>query len=54
MVTFRPDISYSTAKRKAEGQARIITALGWWTASLGVLGGGIIGLKLLQRARIMI
>lgn len=26
MVTFRPDIGYATAKRKAENQARVVTA----------------------------
>lgn len=37
MVTFRPDISYSTLKRKAERQDRI---LGWGTAAavLGIIG----------------
>ena len=29
MVTFRPDISYSVAKKKSERQAQIVTALGW-------------------------
>lgn len=29
MVTFRPDISYATVKKKAERQAAIITGLGW-------------------------
>jgi hypothetical protein len=29
MVTFRPDVSYSTAKRKAERQAGIISRIGW-------------------------
>ena len=53
MVTFRPDISYSTAKRKAERQGRIISSLGWCAMSVGVFGGGIVALKLLERARVM-
>jgi kynurenine 3-monooxygenase len=39
MVTFRPDISYATARRKAAQQARIIVGLGWAVISLvGVVG----------------
>jgi kynurenine 3-monooxygenase len=39
MITFRPDISYATAKRKAERQARILDGLGWAGATLiGVAG----------------
>lgn len=39
MVTFRPDISYATAKRKAARQARIIMGLGWvGVVLLGLLG----------------
>lgn len=33
MVTFRPDVSYATAQRKARRQARVLTVLGWLTAS---------------------
>ena len=29
MVTFRPDMSYSTVKRKAARQAAVLTWLGW-------------------------
>lgn len=36
MVTFRPDISYATARRKAERQSMIITGIG-----LGSFGVGI-------------
>ena len=32
MVTFRPDISYSTAKRKARRQGEILSYAGWATA----------------------
>ncbi|KAJ7470674.1 FAD/NAD-binding domain-containing protein [Mycena latifolia] len=39
MVTFRPDVSYATAKRRAERQSRILSVLGWvGTGSLGVAG----------------
>ena len=34
MVSFRPDISYSTAKAKAMRQARILDALTWTTAGI--------------------
>ncbi|CAL1704375.1 unnamed protein product [Somion occarium] len=36
MVTFRPDISYATVKRKALRQDRIVTYAGWCTAALTV------------------
>ncbi|KAJ7452516.1 hypothetical protein B0H11DRAFT_2073793 [Mycena galericulata] len=36
MVTFRPDIGYATAKRRAERQLRILSALGW--VGIGALG----------------
>jgi len=36
MVTFRPDISYATAQRKARRQAKILEGLGW--ASVGAVG----------------
>jgi kynurenine 3-monooxygenase len=39
MVTFRPDISYATARRKAARQASIIMGLGWAAMALvGVVG----------------
>ncbi|KAJ7109285.1 FAD/NAD-P-binding domain-containing protein [Mycena epipterygia] len=39
MVTFRPDVSYATAKRRAERQSRILSGLGWaGTGALGVAG----------------
>ncbi|KAH6918674.1 kmo protein [Coprinopsis sp. MPI-PUGE-AT-0042] len=39
MVTFRPDISYSTAKDKAERQSRILDALVWTAAGIfGTVG----------------
>lgn len=39
MVTFRPDISYATAQRKAERQAKVVARLGWFTATAVGLGG---------------
>ncbi|CAK5264262.1 unnamed protein product [Mycena citricolor] len=36
MVTFRPEISYATAKRRAERQARILTVLGWTGTAVGL------------------
>jgi len=39
MVTFRPDISYATAKRRAERQGSIIVGLAWAVMTLvGVVG----------------
>ncbi|KAJ1310429.1 hypothetical protein OPQ81_007162 [Rhizoctonia solani] len=37
MVTFRPDISYATAQRKAQEQARLITRIGIFMVTLVVL-----------------
>jgi kynurenine 3-monooxygenase len=37
MVTFRPDISYAAAQRKAARQASILVWLGW--AAVAVVGG---------------
>jgi kynurenine 3-monooxygenase len=34
MVTFRPDISYATARRKAARQASIMVGLGWVAIAL--------------------
>jgi len=39
MVTFRPDISYSTAKKKAERQSNIITTIGAASLGVGILAG---------------
>ncbi|KAF8797942.1 FAD/NAD(P)-binding domain-containing protein [Phlegmacium glaucopus] len=39
MVTFRPDISYAVVKKKAAGQATIVTWIGWiGVATFGVAG----------------
>jgi len=48
MVTFRPDISYGTVRRKARRQARILSYVGW----LGVVGSvGITCIALARRFR---
>lgn len=39
MVTFRPDISYATARKKAARQANIIAGFGWAVIALGSVGG---------------
>ncbi|KAK7014931.1 kynurenine 3-monooxygenase [Favolaschia claudopus] len=45
MVTFRPDVSYSTAMKRAERQSRILTGLGWaGTGLFGAVGVGVMGL----------
>lgn len=47
MVTFRPDISYATAQRKAAQQANIIAGLVWAGITLiGVVGLWLVGLIL--------
>ncbi|KAL5529229.1 hypothetical protein ACEPAG_5213 [Sanghuangporus baumii] len=51
MVTFRPDISYSTARQKAERQQKILRDLGLITSATGILGIGIMALKVVQRAK---
>lgn len=39
MVTFRPDISYATAKHKVARQSRILATVGWiGTAIVGMAG----------------
>lgn len=41
MVTFRPDIGYATAKRKAERQATVVTASGVAGLAAFVLSGAL-------------
>jgi kynurenine 3-monooxygenase len=54
MVTFRPDISYATAKQRAERQSRILTGLGWAaTGALGAAGMGVMRLVWLGFSRQM-
>nr|GAT47228.1 kynurenine 3-monooxygenase [Mycena chlorophos] len=38
MVTFRPDISYGTAKRRAERQSQVLSMLGWFGTTAAVAG----------------
>ena len=45
MVTFRPDISYAAAKRKAERQDRIISDLAWGITAFGCLAIGVAAWK---------
>lgn len=52
MVTFRPDISYATAKRKAEMQSRMINTAGWiGTAVVGITTVSITWVALSHRFR---
>ncbi|EPQ58754.1 hypothetical protein GLOTRDRAFT_104124 [Gloeophyllum trabeum ATCC 11539] len=46
MVTFRPDISYAVAKRKAERQSRILLGVGW--CATAVTGFACIGIGLMH------
>ena len=41
MVTFRPDISYSTARRKMARQRRILEYAGWATAVMSISVAGV-------------
>ncbi|KAJ7098011.1 hypothetical protein B0H15DRAFT_823742 [Mycena belliarum] len=54
MVTFRPDISYATAKRRAERQSRILSGL-WWVGlgSLGLAGVWVMRLQGLDFPRLI-
>jgi len=49
MVTFRPDISYSNARRKAAKQRQILEYAGWASFGVGVGTAGIIGISVLRR-----
>lgn len=51
MVTFRPDISYGTAKQKAERQQKILKDLGLITSAAGILGIGFVVLNVVRRVR---
>ncbi|RPD80193.1 FAD/NAD(P)-binding domain-containing protein [Lentinus tigrinus ALCF2SS1-7] len=48
MVTFRPDISYSTARRRFLRQSQILETTAWLSAGVAV-GMGIAGVTLLRR-----
>ena len=49
MVTFRPDISYSTTRRKAARQQRILEYAGWATTVTGVGLAGIAAVSFWRR-----
>lgn len=52
MVTFRPDISYATAKQKAANQSFVLMSVGWiGAAGLGVASVVITAMALAQRMR---
>ncbi|KAF9500956.1 FAD/NAD-binding domain-containing protein [Pleurotus eryngii] len=51
MVTFRPDISYATARTKAAYQSRILTYVGWTGTTIFALGGAYLAAFLMQSAR---
>lgn len=54
MVTFRPDISYATAKKKAARQARILAGVGWVGATLlGLIGVYISRIARMTLARVV-
>lgn len=48
MVTFRPDVGYAAAKRKAEGQTRILNGLGRMLGVVSVVGGCALAILLLH------
>ncbi|KAH8108949.1 hypothetical protein DFH11DRAFT_1630424 [Phellopilus nigrolimitatus] len=52
MVTFRPDISYSTAKLKAEKQQKIVANLGCLGLAIGIAAIGLAILIVSRRTRI--
>jgi kynurenine 3-monooxygenase len=41
MVTFRPDISYATAKKKAEAQGRVLSCVGSALTAVASVGGAL-------------
>jgi len=49
MVTFRPDISYSTAKRKAARQDRVVGIVG--SVAVGIASVGMAWMALFHRTR---
>ena len=51
MVTFRPDISYATVRRKAHRQNRILTYAGWASAAVTVSALSITCVSLWRRFR---
>ncbi|TCD61085.1 kynurenine 3-monooxygenase, mitochondrial precursor (Biosynthesis of nicotinic acid protein 4) [Steccherinum ochraceum] len=51
MVTFRPDISYATVKRKARRQGEILSYAGWATAIATLGAGAAVAYTFLGRLR---
>ncbi|KAI0306521.1 FAD/NAD-P-binding domain-containing protein [Multifurca ochricompacta] len=52
MVTFRPDISYSSAKRKATEQSRVIANVGIvGSVALGIVSAGVAWMAFFHRTR---
>jgi len=52
MVTFRPDISYAMAKKKAQRQSRVVSSIGWvGTTFFGITFLGITWVALSRRLR---
>ncbi|THH33877.1 hypothetical protein EUX98_g231 [Antrodiella citrinella] len=51
MVTFRPDISYATAKRKARRQGEILSYAGWATAVVTLGATAVAGYTLFKQLR---
>ena len=49
MVTFRPDISYSTARRKHQRQTHILGLAAWLSAGVTVAAAGVSAAALLRR-----
>ncbi|KZT67708.1 FAD/NAD(P)-binding domain-containing protein [Daedalea quercina L-15889] len=49
MVTFRPDISYSTARRKMTRQRRVLEYAGWVTAAMGVSLASVAAISVWRR-----
>ncbi|KZT44056.1 FAD/NAD(P)-binding domain-containing protein [Sistotremastrum suecicum HHB10207 ss-3] len=45
MVTFRPDLSYATARRQAQWQTRTLNTSGWVAAVCGILGVGMFAVR---------
>lgn len=51
MVTFRPDVSYATVKRKADRQTEILKEIGKFTAGFTLLTMAVTSIALLRRIR---
>ena len=49
MVTFRPDLSYSTVQRRSQRQSRILEMAGWTSAGLALGTAGITCVTLWRR-----